>query len=136
MATFNELQNLAEVNKQWYFTTYPFLKDIVFPPPIDFLKAYYETDMLNRNLTPLTPLFDNYEFLFSFFLENFPKDRNNKFVAPDWFDSLLRAFPIAIKQTGTDLSNFGKDISDFFGKFTIILLIGLALIAVIMVSKG
>jgi len=133
--TYEQLSLLSEQDQQWYLTSYPFLKDFNFPPDPDFLQGYYNNDMNARNLTPLKTLFENYDFLFSYFLKNYPLRLDEQFVAPNWFQRLIQDFPTAIKKTGSDIGSVTNTITDFFGNFSIILLIGLALIAIIMVSK-
>ena len=108
MITFESLKNLDANEKNWYFTQYPFLKDFNFPPDVDFLQEYYFSDMRSRNLVPLESLFENYDFLFSYFLANYNKNFSDKFKAPNWFNRLLDSFPEAIKQTEKDL----KPVSD------------------------
>jgi hypothetical protein len=64
----------SELNKKdWYFETYPFLKEFEFPIKFSDLQNFYLVDMNSRNLTPLENFVNVYEFVFSYFLENYPR---------------------------------------------------------------
>jgi len=92
---------------EWYLDNYPFLNDFEFPTEFDLLRWYYKNDMIDRNLQPLQNFYNNYEFVFSYFIANYNKDRSEKFIADTSIERFFKSIPIAIDQTGKDLSFIG-----------------------------
>lgn len=93
----------------WYKDTYPVLNNFNLPLPFEFLKKFYVSDMSDRNL-PITEQFrDCYEFVFSYFLENYKKPLQNKFQGKTWIQYMADAFPGALKQS-YDYLTFQKEL--------------------------
>lgn len=96
---------------EWYKNTYPFLKELFFPPSLEMVLTFYETDMREINLTPLSSFYNNYEFLFSYFIANYPAQNDpNRFVGRGFIQRLIDGFPKALRETQKDL----KPITDIF----------------------
>lgn len=86
--------------KDWYYANYPFLKDFSFPIEFNDLKDFYFLDMENRNLTPLQEFSSCYEFLFSYFLENYPRQKDpTRFKGKTWFERTLSNIPDVVKDS-------------------------------------
>lgn len=95
-------------NKDWYFQTYPFLKEFEFPIKFQDLQNFYLVDMSNRNLTPLESFVNIYEFVFSYFLENYPRLEDGTRFRGKTF---LQRFP---ENLGTALDKTFKPIKNIF----------------------
>lgn len=67
--------------------------------------------MIDRNLVPLTNFFENYEFVFSYFLANFDKPRAEKFIADTPLERFFKSIPIAFEETKKDLSFVGDAVT-------------------------
>ena len=90
-----------------YWTdTYPFLKNTGFPLSMSDLQDFYVSDMQNRNLTPLQSYYDCYEFLFSYFLAQFPEQNNpTRFKGKTFLEYSADNLGVAISKTFTDFGN-------------------------------
>lgn len=115
--------------KDWYFEQYPFLKEFIFPIPEQTLKYFYVVDIQGRNLPVNQIILDNYDFLFSYFLDNYPKVKNkeNRFTGKTWFEYFINAIPEGISNVTknvpviSDLTDFLKNINTFFPIILILL---------------
>lgn len=94
----------------FYYQEYPFISEngITLPIETEILTEYYLQDSGNRNITPNQNILDNYSFLFSYYLENFPKSESSKF-------KLNTALGYLWNATKTEVSNIGNTISDAVG---------------------
>ena len=95
-------------NKQfyeWYYKEYPFLKEIGLPIPFETLQDYYKTDIENRNFSVNYDIYYNYSFVFSYFLENFPKSDSAKFKGKTF-----------IEYVGEETKNQIENIADIVAK--------------------
>lgn len=107
-----------QIGFNWYLETYPFLKDVGFPVSTATLKNFYVEDSKNRNITPNEVIKNCYEFLFSYFLENYPNvDNPNRFVARNWFELLLDSMPQGIEKTFNDSKEIVSDLGDSLSEF-------------------
>jgi hypothetical protein len=92
--------NFNKSFRDWYFKEYPFLKDFSFPISHTDLKRFYVDDMENRNLIPLESFEACYESLFSYFLENYPRqDDPTRFKGKTFLERTLENLPEVIKES-------------------------------------
>jgi hypothetical protein len=136
--------------KDWYLDTYPYLKEFPFPLPKDELAEFYRLDMLVRNLEPLAEFSGCYEFLFSYFLENFPRQNDStRFRGKTFFEMTVENLPEVIEdsppfQFFEGVGNVTQGIADFtnlFGTITkklyfIVIPVGIYLAYRIFIKKG
>lgn len=90
-----------------YWTeAYPFLQNTGFPLSMSDLQEFYTSDMHNRSLSPLQPYLDCYEFLFSYFLAQFPEQKNpTRFRGKTFFEYSAENLGSAISKTFNDFGN-------------------------------
>lgn len=113
--------------RSFYINTYPFLE--TFPIDESTLKNFYIEDMENRNLKPLDEFLNCYEFLWNYYLENFPKKNDSsRFRAKTFFENTLNNFLPAVKKSFSD-------ISETLGISINVIIIVLVLLAIIVVFK-
>jgi hypothetical protein len=135
-ATIEQWKTENLIYQEWYFETYPFLKQFEFPIPYENLKDFYVEDMQFRNLTPLDTFAENYDFVFSYFLENYPKILNSedRFKARNFLERVIDVFPKAIEKSFNDIGETVKDSFNFLDKYIYIVLIILVLLFLIKTS--
>ena len=107
---------------QWYKTEYPFLNEFDMPIHPNILVNYYFDDMKERNLEPVPQMYECYENLFSYFIENYNKDLSDKFQGQSFLDRLL--------------DNISPELGEFFSNIWNNIIIVLILIAVIFYFKN
>jgi hypothetical protein len=91
----------------FYYQEYPFIIEngITLPIETEILSEYYLQDSENRNITPNPNILDNYSFLFSYYLENFPKSDKDKFKLNTGLGYLWNATKIEVSNIGNTISN-------------------------------
>jgi len=90
----------------WYKANYPFLASMSLPLSMDDLSNFYYADMTSRNLTPESQYLYCYEYLWSYFLANFPELNNpTRFKGKTYLEYSLQNLPGAIKKSFTDIGN-------------------------------
>jgi len=95
----------------WYYLNYPFLKEFQLPIDKDFLSVFYKEDMKKRNLVPNRIILNNYDFLFSYFISEYPKrNDNNRFTGTTFFENLKAG----IDKTFSGVSDLGGNITELF----------------------
>jgi hypothetical protein len=113
-------------NLDWYYNEYRFLKNFILPIDTNVLKNYYIKDSQDRNITPNQAILNNYEFLFTYFCDNYNKDLSEKFVANNWLENILQAVPKGFDKTFSDVGttfNSFLDSSKYIVFFGILLLL-------------
>jgi len=111
----------------WYYLNYPFLKVFDLPLDKDFLQVFYKNDMQKRNLVPNRIILNNYDFLFSYFLANYPiRNDNDRFTGTTFLENLKEG----IDKTFSGVSDFGGNITELFSNVNKYFPILLGLIAV------
>jgi hypothetical protein len=125
--TMSEWYNKNKNNLNWYYTEYPFLKNFVLPITTDTLKNYYIDDSHDRNITPNQNILANYEFLFTYFCDNYNKSLSEKFVANNWFENILQAIPKGFEKTIADVQSGLNSVFDT-SKYIILLALIVALL--------
>lgn len=101
-ATQKEWTDANKNNFSWYYSTYPFLSENNFVLPISksYLEGFYSRDMDLRNFTPQKVILDNYDFLFSYFLSNYPNQNNpNRFSGNTTLGYIIENIPKGISMT-------------------------------------
>lgn len=125
--TYNTEKEWTAANKgafEWYYSTYPFLKKFRLPISHSKLSDFYQTDMYDRNLKPNPVFIQTYEFLFSYFLENYPRlEDKTRFEGKTGLGYFIGAVPSGIGKTFKPVSNIFEgitNISQFFKDFYLI----------------
>lgn len=123
-------QNQAYYN--WYYTNYPFLKEFTLPIDTNFLKVFYKEDMSKRNLIPNRIIAGNYDFLFAYFVANYPiRNDSNRFTGTTFIENLKEG----IDKTFSGVSDFGSNLTDLFSNVNKYFPIILGLIAISLYVK-
>jgi len=118
----------------WYYQNYPFLRGFKLPLPFEFLRDFYMKDMSDRNLPVNMNYANTYDFVFSYFLENYTKPLTNKFQGKTWLQYLWDNFPSAFKKSFTDINNeIFKPIGQVFSFFINPYIIFFILIAIAII---
>jgi len=110
----------------WYYKTYPFLNQFILPIPYNDLLNFYVDDIEKRNLKPVQEFVDCYEFLFSYFLENYNKKDEDKFFAKTFLENSLENLPKVFKETI-------NDIGDVLGTTSTIIFIAIIIIVALII---
>lgn len=120
----------------WYMENYPVLKNFNLPMPYEFLKNFYIADMELRNLVPIVQFYSCYEYVLSYFLENFEKPLSEKFQGKTWLGYLADSFPGALKKSFTDINNdVFKRLGNLFTFFTSPYVLVVLIIVIIYILK-
>jgi hypothetical protein len=105
----------------WYYENYTFLQQFQLPIDHEILIEYYFADMENRNFTPSVNFANEYENVFSYFLDNFPKDENEKFSGKTDLQYIIDSIPDAINDVivkpVSELGTIGKDFFQNINKY-------------------
>ena len=91
----------------FYYDAYPFLAGFILPIPFYKLQDFYVKDMLSRNLTPLDSFKNCYEFVWSYFLDNYPKKNDfQRFTGKSFIGYTRENIGKAVSKSFTDTTTF------------------------------
>lgn len=105
----------------YYYENYPFIAEdgVTLPIDTEILQKYYINDIEKRNLEVNPAILGNYSFLFSYWLDNYPKKDSEKFKGQttlgyiqDALETQAKGIAGAIKDTvsiGTSLLKAVKE---------------------------
>ena len=115
----------------WYYENYPFLQEYKLPIPYESLVEFYLTDMNKRNFDANLNFANEYENVFSYFIEYYPKDDSEKFTGKTDLQYILNAIPKAFNDVIIEpletVGGIGADLFKNINKF-FPLLLGIALL--------
>jgi hypothetical protein len=140
-----ELQFASDPNQDysWYLANYTWLQNASpnLPNVVDLLNFYID-DMNNRNLTPLDEYESCYEYLFSYFLANYPiAGTSAQFKGQTFLQMSAANLPGAISKTfgqiGTVVGEAANSLtSNLLGVPLWVLLIIVAIVAIFIFKKA
>lgn len=134
LCNYNDWINANKNYYNFYYSTYPFLKNIGLPLSFEKVKQFYIDDITSRNFEPNQAMLNCYELLFTYFCENYDRTLTNQtgaIVGKSGIEYFLNAIPTGISKSVNDVST---SISSVVGitteivKFTIIILVAALLI--------
>lgn len=133
MIIYNYEKDWIAANKDyynWYYETYPFLKNIGLPISTQKLENFYIDDIKSRNFKPVQAIVDSYDLLFSYFIANYPEQNNpNRFTGKTTFEYVVENIPKAVSKTFSDISDFGSSITN-----TIMIILILIIIFIVVLK--